>query len=152
MEYKLLKNKKAFELSSAFFALVVVSMIVVALGVWTNEWNTDYSSGLVYDLEGDFDKSSRLSGEAGGQKGNLTVRSSTQGTDFEGTSIKGIFGVLNNIYSPFRIVFGDNGMLDSLTDRFGIPNYIRQGFVTIMIMAITYTLIMLLFRLSKRRI
>jgi len=149
---KIIKNKKAVAISSAFYALISISIVIIAIGVWTNEWNQDYSSGLTYDLGEDYNKLDRISSEAGGQKGNLTIRSSIQEDNFEGTSIKGVFGILNNIYAPFRIVFGDGGMIDSLTDRFGLPDYIRQGFITIIIMAFTYALIKIFFRLPDRRI
>lgn len=141
----IIKNKKGLVFKNAFFALIVASMIIIGVGVWVDDWNTTYSSGLTYDL-GDYNKLNELSAEASGQEGNITARSSFGTTDFEGTSIRSAFGILNNIYAPFRILFGEGGMLDSLTDRFGIPNYIRQGVVTMMIMAITFALIAILFR------
>jgi len=146
MKFKM--NKKGLVFQNAFMAIIVVSLAIIAVGVWVNDWNTTYSSGLTYDL-GDYDKLDSMSGEASGQQGNISVKSSfaaSSGTDFEGTSLRGVFGVLNNIFAPFRVVFGDGGMIDSVTERWGLPDYIRQAFVTMIIIAITFALVAIFFR------
>lgn len=148
---QLLKDKKGFNFSSAFYALISISIIVVAIGVWVGEWSADYDSGLNYDLS-EYNKLDNLSTEAQSQQQGVVIKSSAQDDSFEGTSIRGVFGILNNIYEPFRLLFGEGGMLDSLTDRFGIPNYIRQGFVTIIVMAITFSLVIIFFRLPRRKV
>lgn len=140
------QNKKGLVFKNAFFAVIILSLIIIATGVWINDWNTNYKSGLNYDLGTDYNKLNEISNEAGGQQGNISASSSFSNTDFEGTSIKSAFGILNNIYAPFRIVFGNGGMIDATTERFGIPDYIRQGIITMMIMAITFALISILFR------
>lgn len=142
-------NKKGLEFKLAFFALIAVSMSVIAIGVWVNTWNENYGSGLDYDL-GEFNELDEVSGEAGTQQSGITIKSTNTGEEFEGTSIRGVFGILNNIYAPFRIVFGNNGMIDSVTERFGMPDYIRQGVVTMMIIAITFALVAIFFRLPRR--
>jgi len=147
---KLTKDKRGLEFKLAFFAIVAVSMVIIATGAWIGEWNEDYSAGLTYDLGEDFDRLDTLSGEASKQQGNITVRTSSQGEDFEGTSIRAGFGILQNMYAPFRVVFGEGGMLDALTDRFGLPDYVRQGIVTMMIMAITFAIVAIIFRLNRR--
>ncbi|KKL04705.1 hypothetical protein LCGC14_2613360, partial [marine sediment metagenome] len=67
-------------------------------------------------------------------------------TNFEGTSLRGAFGVLNNIFTPFRVVFGNGGMIDSLIERWGLPDYIGKALLTIMIISITWALIAIFFR------
>ena len=146
--YKLLKNKKGLQLKSAFFAIIAIALVITSIGLWINEWNTTYSSGLVYDLD-EYSELDEISGVAGSQQSDVAVKSTNTGEDFEGTSIRGVYGILTNIYAPFRIVFGDNGMLDNLTERFGFPDYVRQGLVTMMIIAITFTLVAILFRLGR---
>ncbi len=141
-------NKKGLEFKSAFFALIALGLVITAVGVIVNGWNQDYNSGLVYDLD-EFNQMDSVSSEADSQQQGVNIKSANSGIDFEGTSIRGVFGILNNIYAPFRIVFGDNGMLDSLTERFGMPDYIRQGIVTMMVIAITFTLVAIFFRLSR---
>ena len=142
----MINDKRGLVFKNAFFALIVVGVAFVALGLWIDEWNTDYSSGLTVDFE-DFDTLDEVSQEAIGQEGNISIKSSfTEGADFEGTSLRGVFAVLNDLYRPFRVIFGEGGMLDSLTDRWGMPDYIRQALVAMMIMAITFAIIAIFFR------
>ena len=143
-----MKNKKAFQIKSAFFAIIVLGLVITAVGVIVNGWNTTYNAGLSYDLQG-FNQVDSVSSTAQSQQEGVNIKSANSGIDFAGTSIRGVFGILNNIYAPFRIVFGDDGMLDSITERFGLPDYIRQGIVVMMIMAITFTLVAIFFRLSR---
>jgi len=142
----MIKNNKGLVFKNAFYAIIVASVAIIALGLWIDEWNTDYGSGLTVDFD-DFDKLDEISNEAIGQQGNISIKSSfTEGADFEGTSLRGVFAVLNDLYRPFRVMFGEGGMLDSLTDRWGMPDYIRQGLVTLMIMSITFAIIAIFFR------
>lgn len=142
---KLIKNKKGLVFRDAFFAVIIASVAIIAIGIWVNDWNIQYGSGLTYDL-GDYDELDSMSGEAQSQKGNVSVKTSFDTGDFEGTSLRGVFGVLNNIYTPFRVVFGEGGMIDSVTERWGLPNYIRQMLVTLIIISITFALVAIFFR------
>lgn len=143
-------NKKGLEFKLAFFALIAVSMAVIAIGSWITQWNTDYSSGLTYDLGSDYNQLDKISDEIEDNQGRIAVKSTNTGEEFEGTSIRGVFGVLNNIFVPFRVVFGDNGMIDAVTERFGLPDYVRQGLVAMMIVSITFALVAIFFRLNRR--
>lgn len=145
---KILKNKRGVQFKAALFALVAVSMAIYAVGVWIGDWNTQYDSGLTYDL-GEYQKLDELSSYASSSKGNISVRSSFDTTgsgDFEGTSLRGAFGIINNIFTPFNIVLGSGGLIDSIEDRFGIPNYITIGIVTLMVLSIIFALVALFFR------
>lgn len=142
-------NKKGLEFKLAFFALIIVSMTIIAVGTWITEWSNEYDSNLSYDLN-EYDTTSAVQNETKDQQGKVSITSTGTGEEFEGTSIRGVFGILNNIYAPFRMVFGDNGMIDSLTERFGLPDYIRQGLVSMMIIAITFALVAIFFRLPRR--
>lgn len=144
---KILKNKRGVQFKAALFALVAVSMAIYAVGVWISDWNTQYDSGLTYDL-GEYQKLDELSSYASSSKGNISVRSSfdTGSSDFEGTSLRGAFGIINNIFTPFNIVLGSGGLIDSIEDRFGIPNYITIGIVTLMVLSIIFALVALFFR------
>ncbi len=142
-------NKKGLVFKDALFAIIFVSVSIIAIGVWIGDWNIQYNSGLTYDL-GTYDELRSVSSTAQSQKGNLSVKSAFdagQGaTNFEGTSIRGAFGVLNNIFTPFRVVFGNGGMIDSLTARWGLPDYIGEALLTIMIISLTWALIAIFFR------
>lgn len=145
---KLQKDKRGLQFKAALFGLIAMSMVIYAVGVWVGSWNTEYNSGLTYDL-GDYEKLDELSSYSSSTKGNVSVKSSFDTTgsgDFEGTSLRGAFGVINNIFTPFNIVLGEGGLIDSIEDRFGIPDYITIGFLTMMTIAIIFSLIALFFR------
>ena len=40
-------------------------------------------------------------------------------------------------------------MIDSITERYGIPDYIRQGLVAMFIFAILFAIIAIIFRLGR---
>lgn len=144
----LLKNKEGLQFKSGLFALVVLSLVIIAVGIWVNQWNQDYDAGLTYDLN-KYDVSDDLSTYASGSKTTIAVRSSFDTTgsgDFEGTSLRGAFALINNIFTPFNVVLGEGGLIDSIEDRWGIPNYITIGIVTMMIIAIVFSIIALFFR------
>lgn len=149
---KLIKNKKGLEFKSLFFSIVALSVVIIAVGVWVDDWNTIYDSGLSagdVDTFGEYDYLDKMSGEASRTEGNISVKSSTQGEDFEGTTLRAVYGFLNNVFKPIRVIFGNNGMIDSVTDRFGIPDYWRQAGVTFIVFAIFFSLIAVLFRLTR---
>ena len=141
-------NKKGLVFKNALFALVAMSMLILAAGYWIDDWNSKYNSGLTYDL-GEYNKLDTLSDYASSSQGNISVKSSFDTTgsgDFEGTSLRGAFGIINRIFLPFNVVFGDGGLIDSIEDRFGIPDYITIGIASMMIMAIVFAIIALFFR------
>ena len=143
-----LKDKRGLEFKLAFFAIIAISVVTIAVGIWVNDWNDTYNSGLTYDLQ-DYDELDSMSGQAKAQQGNISVKTSFSEDNFEGTSLRGAFGVINNMFAPFRVVFGEGGMIDSVTTRWGMPDYIRQGIITMMIIAITFALVALLFRKTE---
>ena len=146
----ILKNKKGMEFKSAFFAIVAFGLMITAIGVIIGDWNNTYQSGLTYDLQ-EYDQTGKMASEIQGQKEAISPTSPDTTTgDFQGSILKGVFGVIADMYRPFGIVFGDGGMLDSITERFGIPNYVRQALVVMMIAAITFTLIAILFGMPRR--
>jgi len=144
-------NKKGLQFKLAFFALIAVSMMIIATGVLIGEWNDSYESGLDYDLE-DFNSLDDVTDDVRDQEKGLAVKSTSTGDDFEGTSIRGVFGILNKIRNSFRIVFGDGGMLNAIADRFKVPNYIIQSIMLIMSVAITFALVVIFFRLGRRNV
>jgi len=143
-------NKKGLEFKLAFFAIIIVGVLVAAAGTWIGNWNTTYDSNLTYDL-GEYNRLDDVSSTAQTQSGNISVSSSTSDTGFEGSTLRGAFGILSNIYKPFKIVFGDGGMLDAITERFGLPDYVRHALVTMIVIAITFALIMIFFGRTQAR-
>lgn len=144
-------NNKGMQIKLAFFAVIAVSVALIASGVWVSQWNSKYESGIMYDLKG-LNKLDEVSGTAGSQQGRLSPNSPDPGSDFETNTYRGAFGIISNIYEPFRIVFGEGGMIDSITDRWGIPNYIRQALVTLIIIAFTFALVAIIFRIPGGKV
>lgn len=144
---KMIRDKRGVQFQAAIFALVAISIIVYGIGIWVGQWNTDYNSGLTYDLN-NYSKLDTLSTYASGSQGDIAVKSSSDpsGLDFEGTSLRGAFKIINNIFAPFNVVFGRGGLINSIQDRWGIPDYIVIGFVTMFIIAIIFTIIALFFK------
>ena len=143
-----MKNKKGLMFKNVFFAVIIVGVVIVAVGSLINGWNTAYSSGMVYKLD-EFNQISAMSAEANSSSNKITLNDPDPGTDAESSTYRGVYGIISNIYAPFRVVFGDNGMIDSVTEKFGFPDYMRQAVVAMMIIAFTFALVAIIFRLSK---
>jgi hypothetical protein len=139
----LYKNKKGLMFKNAIFAMVIISMVVYAIGIWINDWNSQYNSGLNYDLGG-YNKLDELSTYASSSKGNLSTKTSLDTGDFEGTSLKGAFSIINNFFTPFNVVLGKGGLLNSIQDRWSIPSYIILTFMTLFTIAIIMAIIAIL--------
>lgn len=143
-------NKKGLEFRAAFFSIIVVSMVIIATGIILNGWGLQYGSGVTYDL-GEYNYMSNMSNEANSQQGKLNPDIATPDDNFESSTYRGVYRIIINIYAPFKIVFGNNGMIDSITKRFKLPDYVRWGITTMMVMAITFTLVAIIFRMTGRK-
>ncbi len=138
-------NKKGLEFKATFFAIVAVGIIITAVGIIVSGWNSYYQSGLTYDL-GEYNQMSSLQSYTANYTSTITPNTPDQGSDFEATTYRGVYGIIVNIFQPFRIVFGEGGMLDSITTRFGIPDFVKQGIIIMMLAAIVFTLVAIIFR------
>lgn len=141
-------NKKGVQFKLAFFALIVASVFIVATGTILSNWNETYDSGIVSNLGG-YSSLDDVSETTQQQKEKIVVQDPGADQNFEDTTFRGIYGILSSIYTPFAIVFGEGGMIDSITDRFWIPDYVRQAIILMMGIAITWSLIAIIFRLSR---
>jgi len=142
------KDKQGLQFKSALFAFVIVGVIIFGVGTWIDQWNQDYSSNITYDLR-KYDKSNEMYSYSSTSKLNLAPQSSFdsgEGTDFEGTSLRGAFGIINKIFLPFNFLTGTGGLLDSVEDQFGIPEYITQAVTTLILFAVIFSIIALFFR------
>jgi len=133
---------------TTLWAILVFSMLIVAAGVIVDERAEAYSSTASSDLGGDFNKINDLSGTAELQKGRINPQSGEASSDYEAETFRGGYGIITSIFAPLRVVFGDGGMIDAVTERFGIPDYIRITLVTMFMFAITFGIIAIVFRLG----
>jgi len=148
MKYKLINNKKGMELKASFFAMIIVSMVIISVGVVFSEWDTPYNTGISNDLSNDFDNLDSLSEEAQLQQSQITPQDADTGVgDFEGRIFRGGYGLVGRLFTPFRAVFN---MLDSVEKRFDLPSYIAEGILTMMFFALITTIVAIIFRLPRQ--
>jgi len=139
-------NKKGVGLRNAFFAIIIASVAIIAIGAIIGEWGTKYDSGINYDLS-EYDKLDEMSKESQLQKDKITPQDANPGSDnFESTTFRGGYGILGRIFSPFTSVFN---MLESLELKFGLPPYIVEAVLTLMFFALIFAIIGIIFRLGK---
>lgn len=139
------------EFKSVFYAIIVVSMLVIASGVILSGWAGEYDSGVESDL-GRFDKLSEASDEADSQQGRINPQSGEASSDFETETFRGAYGIITNIFAPLRLVFGEDGMIDAVVERLGLPDYIWNGWVAMFVFAITTAIIAIVFRRAKESV
>ena len=156
MGIQIMMNKKGLEFKSAFFAILAMSIFVIAMSIHLTQWDVNdagaiYSSGITSDVDlEEYDKLDAMRSTSSSQRGGLSPEDYNPGSgDFEGSTFKAVFGILMNIFAPFEVVFGEGGMIDSVTDQIGLPDYVRWFIVAIMTFAIIFSLIAIIFRLPR---
>ena len=137
------------EFKSLFFSVVIIGMMITAVGIIIANWNDPYNSNISSDLSDDLNKLDEVSREAEEQKGRINPQSGEASSDFETETFRGGYGILTNIYASSRLVYGDGGMVDSVAKRFGVPTYLWQGIVAMIIFTITTALIAIIFRRGR---
>jgi len=141
-------NKKGLEFKNFFFALIAFSMFIIASGTIIGEWNIKYGSGLDNDL-GAFNKLDSITNDTLNKKGKISTTDPAPGEDAEAQTFRGVYGIMGAIFSSFDIVIGDDGLINSIFDRFQIPDYVKQGIIAAMLISIIFTLIAIIFRLGR---
>jgi len=136
------------EFKSAFFAIVVVGILITAVTVVINGWGVGYGSDVTSDLM-EYDKSSDLEQYTGDYQGRITPTSPETSSDVETQTYRGVYGIISNPFSPLRLVFGSGGMIDSISQRFHIPSYIWRSIVSLMIISIIFTIVAIIFRINR---
>ena len=140
-------NKKGLELKQGLFSIIAVSLFVTAIGTISLEWDAQYGSGST-DLSV-FNKLNETSNFAGSTRGRISPNTGDPGEDAETSTYRGVYGILTNIFTSFDTVMGNDGMINEVTNRYGIPDYIRQGIIAMILLGITFALISIIFRLGR---
>ena len=137
-------NKKGLQFKTTFFAVIVVSMAIIAAGTIVGEWSGKYNSGLTYDL-GEYNNLDEMAQEAQTQQGRVTPDDPdpSSGADFEGKMLRGAYGIIGRIFTPFVAVWN---MFESVEKRFGLPSYIAEGVIAMITFALITTLMALFLR------
>jgi len=144
-----IRNKKGLEFKSAFFAIIVIGIVITAASVTLVEWNTEYQSGITPDLS-DYNQGDEIGAQGDIYEGRITPSGDNPDDNFEAETFRGGYGIITNLFTPLKLVYGEGGMLDSIGDRFGIPGYIISGIAAMMSIAIIFSIVAIVFRLSRR--
>ena len=121
-------------------------MVIIATGVVIGEWVTKYNSGVTSDLE-EFNTLDEIYGDVQSQKGKITPDDpEPQRQDAESSTFLGSYGIITSVFDSFDLVLGEGGMLDSAGKRFGIPLYITQTLIAMMLVSLIFTIVAIVFR------
>lgn len=143
-----IKGKKGLQIKSAFFAMIIVGVVITAIGVIINDWNIAYNSGINYDLDS-YNAMTNATSTAEDYERAISPTTPDTSQTFEGNILFASYGVLGNILEPFRVIFGNGGLISQVTTRFGLPDYIRIALVTMIILGFIFALIAIVFRLFR---
>ena len=138
-------NKKGLQFRNAFFAIIILGVVVTSIGIIIANWNSYYNSGINWDL-GSFDQSSAVYSQTGTYINSTTSKDPTVGEDYQSNIYKAAYGIITNLVSPFAMVFGQNGMLYSISTMFGVPSYIIAAIISMMIIALVFAFISIIFK------
>jgi len=141
-----MKNKKGLILKNAFFAVIIVSVFILAAGQIVGTWSKQYNSGLTYDLN-EYQDLGSFSKEAQVQQGKITPEDVDPGTgDFEGKLLRGTYGILGRIFLPFTSIWN---MMEAVEARFSLPSYLSEAILSMAFFALIFSVVAIIFRLSR---
>lgn len=143
-------NKRGFQIKQGLFALLLMSMVVIAVGGIISDYNNFYGTTVDNDLGG-LSVLDEVSGTADDYQGRLSPDGQTTG-NFEDETFRGAFGIIKTTFASFRILFGAGGLLDAVGSRFGIPLFIIQTLVTMIVISIATAIVAIVFRSSRSNV
>ena len=141
-------NKKGLSFKNALFAMVAVSMMVLAYATIIDQQADKYGTSAQSELAA-FNKLEEVSGTVAGYESSLTPEDPEPGESAEATTFRGVYSIITGIFGAFNVVVGEGGMIDSVVTQMGLPAYVRQGIVTLMFAAIAFSLVAIIFRLGR---
>jgi len=142
-------NKKGFSITNSFYAIIVAGIIITSIGIIISVMGDFYGSDVTYDLE-QYGRNDNVSDTVSQYEDRLAPDNVNPGQDFEATTFTGSFGIINTLFSAFRVVFGSGGMLATIAINFGIPMFITQGIVAMILVGITFAIVAIIFRLGRQ--
>jgi hypothetical protein len=141
-------NKRGFQFSDGFYSIIAISALVIAFGVILAQQAPIYNPSVSDELTS-LNRLDNVSDLAGDQRTSISPNDRDPSEDAEANTFKGVYGILGNIFTSFDLIIGNDGMIDDVTEMFGIPPYVRQTIVAIILIAITFSLIAVIFRLAR---
>jgi len=126
-------------------------MIIVSAGIIVNQQGAAYSSETISDLD-EFNKMNDVSREAQVQQGSINPQSGEASSDAETETYRGAYGIVTNIWGVLRGVYGSEGIIQNAGKRWGIPDYVLNGLVTMFSIAIALGIVAIVFRTGKEQV
>lgn len=142
-------NKKGFGISTTFYSIVIIGVILVAVGYWVTEWSSFYGAGVTYDLGG-YNRNDNLTLIVQQYESRLSPDNANPGTDFEATTYTGAFGIISTLFNAFDVAFGNDGLIVSAGNQFGIPSYITQALILMFAVSLVMGIVAIVFRIGRR--
>jgi len=130
-------------------SVILFSMLIIASGTTISLWAIKYNPTITDDYSKDFSKLGEISDTAESQKGRINPQSGEASSDFETETFRGGYGILTNIFAPFRVVYGSGGIIDSAVTRWGLPSWLWEALISILTLSITFGIIAIIFRLAR---
>ena len=95
-------NKKGIRFKFGMFAIIAISVMVLAFGTIIDEQADKYGTAAVSEIT-DFDKLDEVSSTARGYEGSLTPEDPEPGEDAETGTFRGVYGIIALAPDPHSI-------------------------------------------------
>jgi len=141
-------NKRGLEFKSMIFSVIVFSAVMIAAGAIITSWGVKYNSGVTSDLES-LSKLESTAGTVQGQQDTLNPNTQDPGVDAEANTFKGAFGIIGRTFAIFTDVYGEEGIIEGLSNRIGLPDYVKLMIISLITAAIAFTIVAIVFRLGR---
>lgn len=136
------------EFKQVLWAVTIFGMVIIAMSVMVDQTSLRYGKSINNDLT-DLDKSSDAKYYANQSSGRINPQSGEASSDYEAETFRGAYGIITNIFSSLRMIYGDDGVFQNLADKFEVPSYILTGIITMFVFAIIFAIIAIVFRLGR---
>lgn len=133
------------EFKASIFAIVIASMVLVAIGILVNAWSNEYNANLANDL-GVYNKMNDTENYITTATGNINPQSGEASSDTESITFRGSYAFITGIPAIMRIGYS---MIYTIADYWNVPAYIIQAIIIMIGAAIVTTIVAIIFRLNR---
>lgn len=135
-------------IKAVFFGAVIFGFLLIASAYWYNGWNEIYNVGSKADISG-LSQEENLETISTEHQRQINPASGEASSDFETETFRGGYGIISSLHNTFSFITGEEGIIHTLTVRYGIPSYIITTILALFSFAITMTIIAIIFRLGR---
>jgi hypothetical protein len=146
---KLIKDKRGIVIKNAFYAVLIFSALIIASGVIIVDWYNQYGVNTPGSLE-EYNTLQTVYGDIQSQEEKITPNDPSSGDlSFESNTYRGVYGILTSVLTSFKLVTAEGGMIDSISNRFGIPSYVSQLIIAMILISLITGIAAVIFRLAR---